>query len=448
MVNIKAFFNRGSNLPNNPKPAPYVFVVNYGAMRSGQPIAEAELEAAINRNDMCNFIVRLMPKLAFQEGYDILEEEGGEKTDWSDEFSELFKPEVPAGIERGWGAVDVFIVKDEIKDESRFISFMPKNVTFDVNDTGDITDYEMEEFISQEKGSYTWKVPEETGQLDDVVHVVLRPAKFRYMGSSILEPLWDVSKGRTALLQSAALLTVRVASGIKTATFFDRGLTGNPSNEETRTMYEDNLKGYESGDYLTVLQSGVIEGVLVKDEVNIGHGDVGNFTFEDKMSLFHMAIALQLTVPKNAIDGIFQGETVGARAVLELLYGAYRIIQKDWIPFVNKIAERWCKHNNKTWNVKNTCEFRPLVIMSEKEQADISAVEMSTYAEALAAGIMDKEEVRRKLDLKPYDKIIEKPTTFDFKIGGEEESETNGEETTTPETETGEREEVTAAADG
>ena len=414
---------------NKPMPALYEWVMNYAAFRFGQPISDDDREAAIHRNDLANWICMGLPRLAFQEGYDIVGKDK-KKAPWSDEFTQLFDVAEAAGIDRGWGCVSIGLMDDKANGATRIVSFPPKNVTIKTDKLGNTEAYSLTEPIAHDKDDYTHIVPnpgKTKAKLEDVIHVVIRKGKYRYQGEPILDPCWDLIKGRTGLLEAASVFITRVAYGIKRATYHDRG--SKPANDSIKAYYEQALLDFDSGNTNIVLMSVESDDskAIISDKIEITQGEGGQFNFTEKQDLFHKALSLILGVPKNSLDGVFQGETVGARAVLELLYAAYRIMQKNWITWINMVASRWAALNNKEFLPDYNATFKPLVIMSEKEQADIDQVKAQTYAIFYATGIMELDEIREKLELEPRD--IKRPEDDKSGKQDKEDQETDQEDT-------------------
>jgi len=195
------------------------------------------------------------------------------------------------------------------------------------------------------------------------------------------------------------MLTARVSSGIKKATYFDRG--SDPANEKIEEKYEEGLKGFEAGDTSICLMKTFMEGQVISDEVEVTHGDVGAFTFIDKLDMFHRTLSLVLTLPKNALDGIFQGETVGAAAVLELLRATFTRMQKDWTEPTKRVAERWCAINKIQWFDEYDIEWLPTTVVTEKEQAELDEKKSMTAERLYNADIIDLDEARAMMKLEP-----------------------------------------------
>jgi hypothetical protein len=409
---------------NNPKAQIRTWIKNYGAFRFGQSFNEdTDIENAIARDDLIGWICNDFPDLAFSEGCDIIDktDDSEEVVEWSDEFFKIFNVIRAAQLEYGYGAVTIAIMDDALNDVSKILNFKPKHVTFSVDERGNITQYVLTEQIAQDKDDVPYIVPlldEETGKeiasLEDVKHVVLRPGKFKFKGIPIPEGIWNLCNARACLLQSAAIHTAKVASGMKSVTIFDRG--SDEENDAIVSNYELGLRGYDSGDTSILLYKTIIDGKEIEDTLTIDQG-TGQFIYSEKLDMYHKALSSKLGIPKNWFDGIVYG-TLGAEKIMEMLYGSFRRLQNKWNPHILEVAERWAALNDKNFSPNYEIQWRPLSTPTEKEQTEINEKKMAYAMNGYNAGLIDHDEARKHLGYDP--KAIEKPSTFTFDIKDQE----------------------------
>lgn len=423
--------------------------VDYGGFRYDQSFTVSDIDVIIHRDDVLHFMVYGIVKQAFSEGADIRQsdEEDAEVVEWSKDFFKAFDMERACSFERAYGVVDIIHMKDETKktkegENERWIQiFREPNIELKITPAGKI-DYLI----------YTIKVggnhPDLTQELkgrdfeEFHQHFVLRPTDIEYRGRSIVEPIWNIVNGRRLTLQSASIYTFRVASGLKTVTIYDPGGEG---RDKLKEGYELGLKRLESSDTSMIMWSGIDQesGQKWSDEFKIDQG-TGSFNFDEKMDIYHKALAGQTSIPKNYWDGQFAG-TLGAERVIELLYGSYRKIQNDWSDLILEVAKVYAKIRGLEWNDDYVISWNLKAKLSEMEEAAIKLSTTQRVVTAYQNKLMTYEEARIALNLDPNVKVpLPEMQVKLLKTGQDQDQETEEEEKGAAEQETGKQEPAVA----
>ena len=414
---------------------------DYGAARVGQSYSDATIEAVSRRDDVGYFYTTAIIDMAFKDGFEIQDKDGERVDSISDELDKLnWLKDIKRGVvfERKYGAVTFALFgKEDLGNLESLKPFKPANVDFLIDRYGEFTAFRLTEKIGgyyQPLIHYSGAVDEfklppdedesigDAGSLDDLFHIVLRPDEYRHQGISVLEPILDIINSRRVILGSIPIHAARVAAGLRVATIEQRL----DSAEDTAFMgvVELGISRLEADDMSLILRSGTDPTTGQKWADTFEVLDSDNYDFLSKLEVCHRALSAATGIPVNYWNGIFQGATVGAPAVLELLYGTFKRIQDSWTFYLEMIIKRWTDiTEGQTWKEGYQLVWHLQPRLTEKEEAEIEAIKSTAYASYKNAGIMDNEEIRTALEIDEPEKIIERPAAMRFDIKDQTEQE-------------------------
>lgn len=383
-----------------------------GGFRLGQSFNSSLIDSASRRDDVCYFWTTSIVRKAMTDGFKILDKDDKEVLE---EFHNLnWLESIIRGVvmERKDGAVTFSIF-----DNDDLIPFRERNVKFAIDAKGNFTGFNLTEKIGG--GHQDIPHPIDSSGLDNVFHIVLRPVDYKYQGTSVLEPIWDLANSRAIIIQSAAILTARVASGIRKATVHKRDDGGD--DDQAVDNIEMGLYGLESDDTSIVLRSGYTsEGHKWEDTLEVDTGS-GQFNFEDKIKIVHSGLSIATGIPKNYWDGMFFGSLYAADSILRMLHSCLKGIQDSWTHNIEKMIKQWCVNNQKDWKEDYHLEWNLEPKKTEKEEAEINDLKARTDATLKNSGILDNDEIRDERGLKK--KKITKPDDFKIKVDIPKEEE-------------------------
>ena len=368
-----------------------------GSLRSGQVYDEQNVEGFIRRNEVFNFWANGIVAMAFASGYQILDKD--QKPVLEDEIRQLnWLPEMTRATqrERGFGAVTIAIFdNDELK------SFTKGDSHFNIDEKGTFTSFELTEHIGGGHDNIDHEIVGAEA-LEDVFHVVLRPGEKKYEGISVIEPIFDVARQRAELLESCAILVIRVAAGVRIVTIEERG--DNDEMRDIESKYNLGLKGMYAGDDTMIMYKSYdpASGKEKKDDFEIFTGV--DFNFSEKLDMYHKSLSIATGIPKNYWDGIFQGETLGAPAVLRMLYSAMRLICDDWAYHYERLHEQWAKNNSINWPDEFHLVWNLKPKLTDAEEANINMIKTTTVTTMLQNDLITQATAQEMLDV-PIEEI-------------------------------------------
>lgn len=394
---------------------------NRARIEIDQHYDETKLDLYIHRDDVVNFLVKGIVCQAFADGFSLKDSKNDdEEVEWVEEFTNDYDYVRGTQIERGYGCVTICHFIDTPSKTTRIMNFKPQKVVMKVDDGGDIEELTLREEIPNHQ-DYVHHIHGKFKQEDNSVkeynllgmthHVVVRKTDKRYIGRSIIEPIFNVCNGRHSLINSLGIFVGRVSAGIRKAHVHVR----DENDDSVVAAHKLGMKNLEAEHTTVILRSGFdADGNPWRDELEI---DTGNdFNFTDKLDIYHKALAGQTSIPKNYWDGQFAG-TLGADAVLKLLFSTYKLIQNDTTPWLIEVIKKWCSYKEgKEWKDSYYLEWNLQPQLSDKEKAEIKLLETSTYIPLVQAMIMTVEEAREKLG-------FEGPLPAELKVEEEIEQE-------------------------
>ncbi|MCK5609937.1 hypothetical protein KAR91_49145 [Candidatus Pacearchaeota archaeon] len=372
-----------------------------GSLRSGQSYDEEDVDGFIRRNEVFNFWANGIVEMAFASGYQILDKD--EKPVLEKEIRKLnWLPEMKRATQKERGFASVTI---NIFDTDELMSFARKDSHFDIDNKGQFTSFELTEHIGGGHGDIKHTISG-SAALENVKHVVLRPGEKKYEGISVIEPIFDVGRQRAELLESCAILVNRIAAGVRTVTIVDTG--DKDENATEAATYKTGLKDISAGDDTIILFKSYdpITGNEMKDDIEIFTGT--DFNFSEKLDMYHKSLSIATGVPKNYWDGIFQGETLGAPAVLRMLYAAMKLICDDWAFIYEQIHEQWAKNNNIKWSDEYRLVWNLKPKLTDAEEANIQMIKTTTVSTQLLNDLITQKTAQELLNL-PIEEIEPKP---------------------------------------
>ena len=364
-----------------------------GARRPGQTFDMGMVEYASRRNDVCYFWSTGIAQKAMSDGYKILDKAGVEPIWWDEFYALNWLENIVRGVilERKFGAVTFALF-----DTNEIIPFAPTQVKFDLDDKGNFESFILKEYIAE--GKEPLPHPFEGDKLDNIFHEVLRPVKYKYQGTSVLEPIWDLANTRAGILKAAGLITERVASGIRKATVYQRSDSGDDSTAVTNMEF--GLSRLESDDSSIVLRAGMTpEGQIWKDELEVDTG-TGNFNFVDKLSIVHSGLSIATSVPKNFWDGMFFGSLYASDSILRMLHQVLKEIQNSWSIRFEKMIKQWAINNDKTWNIDYHIVWNLEPLKTDQEEAQVNLIRAQTDKILIEMDLATAEELRVKRGFK------------------------------------------------
>ncbi|KKM76285.1 hypothetical protein LCGC14_1381750 [marine sediment metagenome] len=389
-----------------------------GTFRIGHSYSEETIRKVSRRDDVGYFYTSAIVDMAFKDGFQIEDGNDVRVDALSDELQDL-----------GWLAEIIRGAADERKDgsvtfvlfdEGHLMSFKQEDTKFRIDKYGEFTAFKLKEKIGGanmplqhfagdveqfEGGSEV--LLEDIGNLDDIFHEVLRPDEYRYQGISALEPILDIINTRRIIIGAIGIHATRKAAGLRVATIEQRQ---DPTKDAVvMTNVEMGIARLESDDMSVILRSGYDPSTNQKWEDKFDILDTDNYNFLMKMEVCHRALSTATGIPVNYWNGIFQGATVGAPAVLELLYAKFQSIQDSWTRRIEKMAQRWCEISGQAWNDDwhPVWNLRPK--LTEKEEAEIEQIQATTRATHKNAGILSVPEIREDMGQENPDKVIKNP---------------------------------------
>lgn len=388
-----------------------------GGFRLGQAYDVDLVDGAARRCDFCYFWTTGIVEKAMRDGY-VVRDKDKEPVEWWTQYKRLnWIEEQIRGItfERKFGATTFGIFKNWDEEPSDLIAFSPKRTKFLINPQGHFIAFLLEEVI----GGSNLPVPHKVrgDNLNDVFHDVLRPAEKKYQGISVLEPVWDLAQARAIVIQSMAIHTARVASGIRKATIASRD--DKAEDDTVVALMELGLSRLEADDMSITLRSGVTpQGHQWEDKLEIDTGGA-QYNYTDKIEIIHKGLSIATGIPKNYYDGIFYGSLYASDSILRMLHTALKTIQDQWTFRIEKQIQRWCELNKHDWSDEYYLDWGLKPKLTEKEEVEIDFIKAQTQSALKIAGIIDNEEARTSLKLKDPDKVIEQPRNpLDIDISG------------------------------
>lgn len=386
-----------------------------GGFRLGQAYDVGLVEAASRRCDFCYFWTTGIVEKAMRDGY-IVRQKDKEPVEWWTEFKRLnWLEEQIRGItfERKFGASTFGIFDNWDKEPSDLIAFAPRRTKFLVDPQGHFTAFLLTEVVGGSNLPVPHKIRGEN--LENVFHEVLRPDEKKYQGISVLEPVWDLASARAIVIQSMAIHTARVASGIRKATVASRD--DKTEDDTVVALIELGLARLEADDHSIVLRSGVTPaGHAWEDKLEIDTGGT-QYNYTDKIEIIHKGLSIGTGIPKNYYDGIFYGSLYASDSILRMLHTALKTIQDQWTFRIEKQIQRWCELNKHEWSDEFYLDWGLKPKLTEKEEAELEFIKATTQATLKNAGIIDTEDARASLKLK--EKIIVQPRgPLDIAISG------------------------------
>lgn len=384
-----------------------------GSFRIGHSYAQSFIVKIAKRDDVGYFYTTAIVEMAFKDGFQFEDKDDKRVDALSDELNDL---DWLSGLIRGVG----FERRDGsvafvLFDEGQLVPFNQENTQFKIDKYADFTAFKLTEKI----GGYNMPLIhyagdvdefegtseielEDIGDLDDVFHEVLREGDIRYEGITVLEPILDILNTRRIIIGSIGIHATRKAAGLRKATIEMR----RAGDKEYIKKIEMGLARLEADDMSLILRSGVdsVTGQKWEDKFDIL--DTDNYDFLSKLEVTHRCLSSATGIPVNYWNGIFQGATIGAPAVLELLRTKFKSVQDSWTKRIEKMAERWCEISGQAYEKDWHLVWNLQPKLTEKEEAEIDQIKATTYATYKNSEIMDTPEIREELGLDPNKEIV------------------------------------------
>ena len=394
-----------------------------GGFRIGLYYDEGLVEEVCRRIDVAYFWSTDIVYRAFSDGFTINDKEG-EPPKWWEEYLKLnWIDNIIRGavFERIGGATTFALYttrlnENEVEKEipAELIPFKRDDTQFWIDKFGKFTKFKLTEHIGGAHTPLEHTIEDEA--LENVFHHVLRPVKYKFQGTSVIEPIWDLLNVRAIILQSAGLISARLAAGLRKATVAAR--QDKTEDDATVASMELGLKKLESDDTTITLRSGYdAEGRKWEDTLEIDTGGA-QFNYLDKIEIVNQGLSIATGIPANYFKGIFFGSLYASDSILRMLHTTLKKIQFDWTQRIETMIKRWCEIKGYTYAPDLTLTWNLKPKLTDEEEANINLTKASRNSTYLANGVLDVEEVRKAEDFQPYDKQIEKPAAMGINVSG------------------------------
>lgn len=391
-----------------------------GGFRIGQSYSPALVKQVAKRDDVAFMWTTDIVYRAMSDGYTIHDSED-EEPEWIDEFLSLgwLKNHIRgAAMERIDGAVTFALMYTSLGVYD-IIPFDTGNTKFLIDKYANFIEFILTEKIG---GSHSplEHDPITGSDLENVFHEVLRPGEYRYEGNSVLEPIWDLMNERQIVLQSAALISARLAAGLRKATVAVRQGGG---DDKAVSDAEIGLMRLEADDTTIVLRSGYdSEGRPWEDKLEVDTGG-SQFNYLDKMEIITQGLSIATGIPANYFKGIFFGSLYASDSILRQLHTALTRIQFDWTYRIEEHIQRWCELAGKNWEEDYHLVWNLKPQLTEQEQALMDKVIADKYVQYKNAGILTLPEIREELGYDPNIEIEQPKSIFTVEGLKDEEEE-------------------------